>query len=315
MTGAVLVLVDEPAQLGGVLAHARPLAAALGSALELVELPGDSDPSPEVVAGVGQRIRLVAPAVRRDAPETVAAALAAVVGLRHPRALVLPSTKRSREYAARLGGLVDAPVATGLAAVKVNGDRLEVRREMLSGNALADETVDGPFAVLAVQPGEVGTAPASPPPTMEELPVDVPAASTEIVETRPKPSGGVDLEAAERIVSIGRGLRKKEDLVLVEELARRLGAVVGCTRPIAAEAGWLSDDHWIGLTGHRVKPRLYLAVGISGAVQHLVGMRDSKVVVAINQDANAPIFQQADYRVQGDLYQILPELTKLLAAG
>jgi electron transfer flavoprotein alpha subunit len=149
---------------------------------------------------------------------------------------------------------------------------------------------------------------------LQEAPAPFPAPLTERVELRPKPSGGVHLESAERIVTIGRGLQKKEDLALIEALATTLGASVGCTRPLAAEAGWLSDDHWIGLTGHRVKPRLYLAIGVSGAVQHLVGMRDSQTVVAINKDPNAPIFGQADYRVTGDLYALVPALTKALGA-
>ncbi len=314
MTGEILVFAEEPANLPHLLARAAALRAGSTFDLGAVVLAGEGD-TPSLAPGAAHLYRLTGGSLTKEAPELVALALADLVRRRSPRLLLLASTKRGREYAARLGGLIDAPVATGVGEITLGADAIAVKREMLSGNALGEENLAAPFAIVALQPGEAAAPLSEPLPAMEEVKVDLPAPTTKVVERIPKPSGGVHLESADRIVSIGRGLQKKEDLALVEEVARRLGAAVGCTRPIAAEAGWLSDDHWIGLTGHRVKPRLYVAIGISGAVQHLVGMRESKVVVAINKDANAPIFQQADYRVQGDLYQILPELAKLLPPG
>ena len=124
---------------------------------------------------------------------------------------------------------------------------------------------------------------------------------------------GVNVEEAEIIVSCGRGLKNKEDIKIIQELADTLkGRTVGCSRPIAADMKWLSEDHWIGLSGHKVKPKLYIAAGISGQIQHIAGMRESGVIVAINKDKDALIFKSADYGIVGDLYEVLPKLTNAI---
>jgi electron transfer flavoprotein alpha subunit len=129
---------------------------------------------------------------------------------------------------------------------------------------------------------------------------------------RPVERSAVDLTKADVIVSVGRGFKKKEDLKLAEDLAQALSAEIGCSRPIAGDLKWLPEDRHIGLSGKWVNPKLYIAVGISGQMQHVVGIRRSKVIVAINNDPNAPIHKEADYSVIADLYQFLPVLTKKL---
>jgi electron transfer flavoprotein alpha subunit len=135
-------------------------------------------------------------------------------------------------------------------------------------------------------------------------------AKTEVVDTKPLEMSNVRIEEAEVIVSCGRGLEKKKDRTLLDELAEVLCGQVGCSRPLAEDRKWFSE--WVGLSGHKVKPKLYIACGISGVIQHVAGIRDAKVIVAINKDEQAPIFEIADYGVVGDLYQILPALEEAI---
>jgi len=133
---------------------------------------------------------------------------------------------------------------------------------------------------------------------------------TRIIRVTPKEVKGVRLEDANIIVAGGRGVTKREDFGILEELARVIGGEVGCTSPISEDLKWLPLERLVGLTGHKVKPKLYIACGISGQVQHITGMRGSRIVVAINNDPEAPIFEQSDYCVRGDLYEIVPLLTE-----
>lgn len=143
-----------------------------------------------------------------------------------------------------------------------------------------------------------------------KLDVKIEEAKAEVVETKPIEITSVKIEEANIIVTCGRGLEKKEDKVLLEGLTKVLGGQVGNTRPLAEDRKWFTE--WVGLSGHKVKPKLYIACGVSGVIQHVAGIRDSKVIVAINKEERAPIFEVADYGVVGDLYQILPALTEAL---
>ncbi len=129
-----------------------------------------------------------------------------------------------------------------------------------------------------------------------------------IVEKKAKEGETVSLEEAQTLVCIGRGLNKKEDMALVETLARALKAEIGCTRALSHDWQWLSEEREVGLSGKKCKPRLCISLGISGQIQHTVGIRDSKIIVAINKDKGAPIFEITDYGIVGDLYQVVPQL-------
>jgi electron transfer flavoprotein alpha subunit len=137
---------------------------------------------------------------------------------------------------------------------------------------------------------------------------------THLLEVLQRQKGTVDLKNASIIISVGRGVKKKEDLVMIEELASALGGAVGCSRPLSSDLGWLPEERHIGLTGVAVRPSLYLALGISGQLQHVAGIKDSKIIAAVNTDKDAPIFQVADYGIVGDLYSVVPTLIKLLKA-
>ena len=292
---------------------ARAIAAESPPRVEALVLPGaPADAADRLAAAGAHAVTTVAGTPSTD-PHVLAKTLRAALDQRKPALFLTASTKRTREVLGRLAGELDLGAITGATSVQIASDGIRVDREMLSGTAVSVERLVRRPALVGILPGTTAP-PASPTTPVErsELPIAPPNGLTARAELRAKPVGGVELEKSDRVVTVGRGMKKKEDTALIEALAKAMKADVGCTRPLAAELGWFTDDHWIGLTGHRVHPKVYVAVGVSGAVQHLVGMRSSKVVVAINSDANAPIFAQADYGVVGDLYQVVPALTKAL---
>ena len=146
----------------------------------------------------------------------------------------------------------------------------------------------------------------------ESVDFAAPAHPAKFVERREKQGETVNLSAAKRAVGIGRGLAKQEDLEMVYAFAAKLGAEVGCSRPIAQGENWMAISRYIGVSGVMLKPDIYVALGISGQVQHTVGVRDAKIIIAVNKDKNAPIFKQCDYGIVGDIYKVVPALTELL---
>ncbi|MCE4624979.1 MAG: electron transfer flavoprotein subunit alpha/FixB family protein [Desulfurococcales archaeon] len=227
-----------------------------------------------------------------------------------PIVVVGHGSKNNRDVLSRLAGLYDLPMGTDITKVVEASDSYVVyERGFLSERAVAQEKVPLP-AVLLVNAKVF--EPASPAGASEVVELPVEEGQVKLVGRLEKQLSGINLEEAEIIVGVGRGFKKKEDLKLAFELAELLGAQVGATRPIAADYKWLPEDAWIGISGKRVAPKLYIAVGISGAPQHMAGVNNAKIIVAVNKDKSAPIFKFADYGVVADLYQFLPVLIKKL---
>jgi electron transfer flavoprotein alpha subunit len=203
-------------------------------------------------------------------------------------------------------------MTTDAKTLRIVDGKLECTRILYAGLAICQE--ESSLPAVATVPARTFLAPAS---------NDV-RAKIEALELKPDDritvsnttsigAEGVDVTAAHKLVSVGRGFRAKQDLKLAEDLAAALkGAELACTRGIAEDEHWLPLERYIGISGQTVKPELYLAVGLSGQVQHMVGCRESKVIVAINNDERAPIFEAADYGIVGDLYQVLPLLAAAL---
>jgi electron transfer flavoprotein alpha subunit len=209
------------------------------------------------------------------------------------------------QVAAHLG--VCPVTVTGVAT----GAPLVVTRMAFGGLATATEEITAEVAVLVLAPGAVPASDVAGAGAVETVAAE-PASGLTLVETRAKGGETVDLTAARRVVGVGRGFAAEADLDLARTLAVKLGAELACSRPIAEGVDWMPAERYLGVSGATIKPDLYLAVGISGQVQHLVGVNGAKVIVAVNKDKNAPIFASADFGVVGDLYQVLPELAKNL---
>jgi electron transfer flavoprotein alpha subunit len=226
--------------------------------------------------------------------------------------ILIGSNKNGKELASRLAGKINAGCIIDSTNVYLKDKKLTTERVVYSGNAIAVEQFNSKPNIITVPSKVFDPLKKDDKRTgdVTKKKFDVEKSPSKIVKIQEMKTGGVNVEDAEIIVSCGRGFKNKDDIKLVNELADVLkGKTVGCSRPIAADLKWLSEDHWIGLSGHKVKPKLYIAAGISGQIQHIAGMRDSGIIVAINKDPEALIFKSADYGIVGDLYEVIPKLT------
>ncbi|MFN3805082.1 MAG: electron transfer flavoprotein subunit alpha/FixB family protein [Pyrobaculum sp.] len=273
----------------------------LASTLGEVGAVAFSQTEAEALGGKAHRIYIAE--VDPRAPDVVANAVA-IAASQHD-VVLLPATKNAKTAGAILAQRLGAEFLVDILSLKAEGGIVKAERYVFGNKAVA--TVEAPTPVVATVasgrfPGE--------PPTVQSVVEKLPAAGglAKVVAVEEKARGAVRLEDAPIIVSVGRGFKKREDLQLAFTLAEALGGQVGCSRPIAADLKWLPEEHWVGLSGKKVKPKLYIAIGISGQPQHIAGILDSRVIVAINNDPNAPIFQNADYGIVDDLYKIIPIL-------
>lgn len=231
--------------------------------------------------------------------------------------VLIGSDKNGKELASRLAGRLDIGCIIDATNVYIKDGKVTAERVVYSGNAISVEQFNSAPSVITVPSKVFDPSPKDDKRKgdIEKVKASFEKSASNIANVAELQSGGVNVEDAEIIVSCGRGMKNKEDLKLVNDLAEVLkGKTIGCSRPIAADLKWLPEEHWIGLSGHKVKPKLYIAAGISGQIQHIAGMRDSGVVVAINKDADALIFKSADYGIVGDLYKVLPKLTEAIKA-
>ncbi len=230
-------------------------------------------------------------------------------------AFLIGSDKNGKELASRLAGMLDAGCIIDAVKVYEKDGKLTAERVVYSGNAIAVEQFTEKPAIITIPSKVFDPLKIDDSRKGEIVKKDMKAkqSASKIINIAETKSDGVNVEDADIIVSCGRGFKNKDDIKFASELADVLkGKTVGCSRPIAADLKWLPEEHWIGLSGHKVKPQLYIAAGISGQIQHIAGMRDSGVVVAINKDPEALIFNSADYGIVGDLYSVLPKLTDAL---
>jgi electron transfer flavoprotein alpha subunit len=246
----------------------------------------------------------------RFARESLAATLADRAKAGSYRAVVLGFSAQGRDLGPRVAARLDAPIVSDVTDFTVSGDSITVKHPAYANKVIMSLTVTGSPVVLSVRPSAF-TAVEAPKAARVETIHATPASGPTITVTEVKEGakGRPDLGEASIIISGGRGLKAKENFKLVEDLADAFGnAAVGATRAVTDD-GWRPHSDQIGQTGRQVSPQLYVAVGISGAIQHLAGMRSSRTIVAINKDKEAPIFKVADYGIVGDAAEVVPALT------
>lgn len=284
--------------------HLVEIARGLGEPV-VICATGDSSVAEQLTtAGADQVVWLSA--AGEHPVEAYAAAVAQAAAEDGARLILAASRDTERALAGTVAASLKAPVLTMPKDISLEDGKLAVRHGILGGIADASLKIDGPAVVVADGGGAADSGNRAP---IVERVVDLSAAVT-IEETIPAVKAAVDLGKAQRIVAVGRGLKSQADLALAEALAAALDAEIACSRPLAEGLGWLSNDRYIGVTGQHVAPELYVALGISGQLQHVVGARNATTVVVVNNDPNAPYFAEADYGIVGDLYAVVPALTK-----
>lgn len=229
-----------------------------------------------------------------------------------PEILLIGSTKRGKELASRVASRLKTGCVPDCTYLSIDGDgRLLMGRVVYGGSAVATEICQVKPQIATVPP-HVFEKPEYEERKGEVVEVDVELEKprTEVVEVKEIEAAKVKIEDAKVVVAGGRGIEKKEDFKILDELAETLGGQVAYTRPLCEDRKWFTD--WIGLSGHQIRPALYIGCGISGVIQHVAGIRDSQIIVAVNKDPEAPLFEVADYKIVGDLYEIIPALSTAL---
>src|SRR5215471_18504429 len=307
---SILVVME---QLGGMsletLAAGQQLAKELGATVSAAVISGSGgDP----VAAAVEKVYSVEHELLKDyTPDGYTSALRQLIAQVKPTYVLFPHTYQVRDFLPKLATSLGKVAVSDVVAHRVENGAVVLVRQLFQGKINADVRFngDGPqFASLQAGAYRADQLTAGSP-AVEKFTPSLSAAS---IRTKPherfrESARAVDLGAAELIVAVGRGIREADNIPLVKELADTIGAELAASRPIC-DAGWLPMERQVGSSGQTVGPKMYMAVGISGAIQHLVGMKGSRVIVAINKDANAPIFEVADYGIVGDLFQVVPEL-------
>ena len=309
----IWVFSDKASLLTELISGARALAGGMGGAAAAVVVGPRADAEKALAQGAGKVFwlgELPAGAMLEDYVPT----LEKLVKEQQPYGLLVGATKRGKAVAGRLAARLDATVLTDVKEFIAEGGVLEARHMVFGGGAVRVEKSTAGIVLATVGLGIFDVLPAAGGSEIVEVPFAAPAWRATVRGRKEKGVTSVNLAAAKKVVCPGRGIAKEEDLALINDLALALGAEIGCTRPLAEGLNWLPRERYIGVSGAFIKSDLYIAVGVSGQVQHTVGVTDSRVIVAINKDKGAPIFEQADYGIIGDLYTLVPALTKALKA-
>lgn len=302
-----------------ILAAGQALAAETGWTLEAAVLGASVLPLAQEIAGkkLSKVYALESPKLDPYTPDAFAAALRQFIADKQPSIVLMPHTYQVRDFVPKLATSMGRTVISDCIGYKKDGGKLLFTRQMFQGKFAADVsfTCDAPWFVtfqngaFRGDKAEAGSSAAA----VESVKIDI---ADGVVRTQPQEvfkeaKQAVDLTQAEIIVAVGRGIKEQKNIELAKQLAEALGGELAASRPIC-DSGWLPMDRQIGSSGQTVAPKLYLALGISGAIQHIVGMKGARTIIAVNKDSEAPIFEIADYAVVGNLFDIVPPLIEAI---
>lgn len=258
--------------------------------------------------GAGKVYQLSDESLNQFDSQVYASVIAAAATQLGAKVVVLSNTANGKSLTGRLSVRLNAGSVAGANALPDLSKGFHVKKSVFSGKAIAEYDIKSPIKIVSLTSNSIPPEVSGNEVAVETLQINIPAAKVKVKEVKTI-EGKVPLPEAEIVVSAGRGLKDPSNWGIVEDLADALGATTACSRPVA-DAGWRPHHEHVGQTGIAIRPNLYIAIGISGAIQHLAGVNNSRVIVVINKDPEAPFFKAADYGVNGDLFEVLPKLTE-----
>jgi electron transfer flavoprotein alpha subunit len=289
----------------------------LGKARELADAKGEgvavlvTDGAPQDYINQGADKAYTVDGLGEFSVAPYKAALLKAIEETSPEVVIVGATKRGKELAPRIAAALGVGCMAECNKVEFEDGKLVIERLTYGGSTIAKEYSTSTPTIITAPPRSFDKLEAAERTgEVVALSVDAPESMVKVLEVKEKPKGSYDVENADIIISAGRGFKEKDDLKLLGEVAELLNAAVGCTRPISADLSWMEE--WVGISGKKVKPSLYIACGISGQIQHVSGIRDSKIIVSINNDESAGIHGVSDYSIVGDVYEVVPALVKAL---
>ncbi len=297
------------------LTAARGLTAATGGQVICVVLSDDGARYVPSLSAADRIIQVDDPQLADFAPEPFVTALAQVVAAQQPRAVLVPGSSIGWDLAPLLAGRLQAPLVTACKSVEVAGSALAVKASFYAGKMTADLSIDASPAVLMIMPGSFRAATEAGAGQVESHAPAAPLApgAVRFQDWVLPEAGDVDITQQDILVAVGRGIQQQDNVALAEELAQALGGAVCASRPVV-DQGWLPATRQVGKSGMTVRPKLYLALGVSGAPEHLEGMDGAELVIAVNTDPTAPIFGAAHYGAEADALDLLPALVEAISA-
>ena len=308
----ILVFSENPYALKELLGKASQVAGSLG--WKVMAMPW-GDQALAAAQGMDELCKVSNAQEYKSDSQAGAAALSAAIKEYQPGVVLFGATKVGMDVAARVADRLQVAYATWVVdfSIAESTGSVTAKGVMYSGNAIATYEFKSGVALLGTAPGVYEAVEAgSSNPVVYDLAVDFGAPTLKILEMKEKAATGARLEEAKLVVDVGQGVKEKSDLDSIRELAEMLDGQLACSRPIASDRDWFPE--WLGLSGKKIKPELCLTLGISGSIQHIVGIRESRVIASVNSDENAGIFSQADYGIIGDLYEFLPAFKERLNA-
>lgn len=304
---AILIYSDKENLTLELLSGAQSIAKEIGADVKVLSI--NNDAQADALSQKGAKVY----AIKNDAlniadTAALAAALQEAAASLDCDTILLSSNRRGKELAGRLAQKLNAACLSDVNKVEVKNGKIECQRNSLGGATVAVQNAEVDKQVIAISPKTFEPASEVASGSIEALAVNVQSSGVKVLEVREKQSDAVDIEAAEVLLVLGQGLDNQNDIPLFEDLAKAIGAEVACTKPVATDKKWFSEERVVGLSGKICKPSLALLFGVSGQVQFTVGIRDAKTIITVNTDENAPMMSMSDYIWQGDLIEAVKEL-------